>query len=94
MLDFIREYLPVVIVASVIGAFAVAFIIAWFALRKNKEEGDDRERKLSDKELILRLLQYAKPHWKSFVGVLFIMIFSVVYDVISPLLMGYIQDMI
>ena len=94
MLDFIREYLPVVIVAAVIGAFATAFLIAWFALKKHKDDADDRERKLSDKELIVRLLQYAKPHWKSFVGVLFIMIFSVVYDVISPLLMGELQNII
>ena len=94
MPDFIREYLPIIIVAAVIGAFTIAFLMAWFALKKHKEEGDDRERKLSDKELIQRLLQYAKPHWKSFVGVLFIMIFSVIYDVVSPLLMGHVQDLI
>ncbi len=94
MLEFLREFLPVVIVIAVIGSFTTAFIIAWFALKKVKDEGDDRERKLSDKELIGRLLQYAKPHWKSFVGVLFIMLFSVVYDVVSPLLMKYVQDMI
>ena len=94
MPDFIHEYLPIIIVAAVIGAFTIAFLMAWFALKKHKEEGDDRERKLSDKELIQRLLQYAKPHWKSFVGVLFIMIFSVIYDVVSPLLMGHVQDLI
>ena len=94
MPDFVCEYLPIIIVAAVIGAFTTAFLMAWFALKKHKEEGDDRERKLSDKELIQRLLQYAKPHWKSFVGVLFIMIFSVIYDVVSPLLMGHVQDLI
>ena len=94
MLNFVREYLPVVIVAAVIGAFATAFLLAWFALKKHKDEGDDRERKISDKELIARLLAYARPHWKSFVGVLFIMIFSVVYDVVSPLLMGRVQELI
>ena len=94
MLDFIREYLPVVIVVAVIGAFTTAFVLAWLALKKHKDESDDRERKISDKELILRLLQYAKPHWKSFVGVLLIMLFSVVYDVISPLLMGQVQNLI
>ena len=94
MPDFIREYLPIIIVVAVISAFTIAFLMAWVALKKSKDEGDDRERKLSDKELILRLLQYAKPHWKSFVGVLFIMIFSVIYDVVSPLLMGHVQDLI
>ena len=94
MLDFLRDFLPVVIVVSLIGSFAAAFLIAWFALKKQKEEGDDRERKLTDKELIVRLLQYAKPHWKSFALCLLIMVFSVVYDVLSPLLMKKVQDLI
>ena len=94
MLDFIREFLPVIIVIAVIGACTTAFVIAWLALRKHKDDSDDRERKISDKELIGRLLRYAKPHWKSFVGVLLIMIFSVVYDVVSPLIMGEVQNII
>ena len=94
MLEFIREFLPIIIVAAIIGAFTVAFLIAWFALRKHKDEGDDRERKISDKALILRLLKYAAPHWKSFAVCLLIMVFSVVYDVISPLLMGEVQKLI
>ena len=94
MLEFLKEFLPVVIVVAIIGSFTVAFVIAWFALRKKKDEGDDRERKISDKELIARLLQYAKPHWKSFVACLLIMLFSVVYDVLSPWIMGQIQNLI
>ena len=94
MLDFVKEYLPVVIVAAIIGAFAIAFLLAWAALKKHKEEGDDRERKLSDKELIARLLRYAKPYWKSFAAVLVIMLFSIVYDLLSPLLVKDIQDLI
>ena len=94
MLDFLKEFLPVVIVAAIIGSFATAFLIAWFALKKKKDEGDDRERKISDKELIARLLKYAKPYWKNFVLCLLIMLFSVVYDVTAPWLMGEIQDLI
>ncbi len=94
MLEFLKEFLPVVIVIAIIGSFTTAFVIAWFALRKKKDEGDDRERKISDKELIIRLLQYAKPHWKSFVVCLLIMLFSVVYDVLSPWIMGQIQNLI
>ena len=94
MLEFIREFLPIIIVAAIIGAFTVAFLIAWFALKKHKDDGDDRERKISDKELIVRLLKYAAPHWKSFAACLLIMVFSVVYDVISPLLMGEVQKLI
>ncbi len=94
MLDFVKEYLPVVIVAAIIGAFTAAFLIAWFALRKHREQQEEHERKLSDKELIARLLHYAKPHWKSFAGVLAIMLFSTVYDLLSPLLVGDIQALI
>ena len=94
MLDFLKEFLPVVIVVAIIGSFTTVFLIAWIALRKKKDEGDDRERKISDKELIARLLKYAKPYWKSFALCLLIMLFSVVYDVISPWLMGQIQNLI
>ena len=78
MLDFLREFLPSVIVVALIGSFTTAFLIAWFALKKKKDEGDDRERKISDKELIVRLLQYAKPYWKNIALCLVIMLFSVV----------------
>ena len=94
MLEFLKEFLPVVIVVSIIGAFTTAFVIAWFALKKSKDEGDDRERKISDKELISRLLKYAKPYWKNFAVCLLIMLFSVVYDVLSPWIMGQIQNLI
>ena len=94
MLDFLREFLPIVIVVALIGSFTTVFLIAWFALKKTKDETDDRERKLSDKELITRLLQYAKPYWKNFLLCLVIMLFSVVYDVLSPWIMGQIQDLI
>ena len=71
------EFLPVIIVGSIIGAFAIVFVIAYLAIRKEKEQLDD-DRHMSDKELILRLLGYAKPYWKSFILVLFIMIFSII----------------
>ena len=94
MHEFVMEFLPVIIVVAIIGAFTVAFLLAWFALRRHKEKGDDRERNMSDKEIVARLLGYAKPYWKSFVGVFFIMLFSIVYDLISPLLVGHIQNTI
>ncbi len=95
MREFVREFLPIIIVVAIIGAFAAAFGIAWLALRKHQDpNADDRERNISDKELIIRLLRYAKPHWKSFVGVLFIMLFSIVYDLLAPLLVGDIQTLI
>ena len=94
MHEFVMEFLPVIIVGAIVGACAIAFIMAWLALRKHKDDGDDRERKMSDKEIIARLLRYAKPYWKNFIAVFFIMLFSIAYDLISPLIIKHIQDTI
>ena len=94
MTEFVLEYLPVIIVAAIIGAFALVFTIAWLALRKRKEEGDDRERNVADSVIIKRLAHYAIPHWKSFIGIFFIMLFSIVYELVSPLLIADITDLI
>ena len=94
MTEFVMEYLPVVIVAAIIGAFTLAFVIVHFAVKKHQQHDDDLDRKMSDKEIITRLLRYAKPYVGNFVGVFFIMLFSIVYDILSPLLVGDIQDLI
>ncbi len=94
MLDFVREFLPVIIVAAIIGAFAIVFILAYLALKKHRDPSEDNDRHMSDKEIITRLLAYAKPYWKNFVAVFFIMLFSIVYDLVSPLLISHIQETI
>ena len=89
-----REYLPIIIVGAIIGSFAIVFLLAYIALQKNKEKLEDNERHMADAEIIRRLLRYAKPYWKNFVAVFFVMVFSIVYDLLSPLLIGHIQDTI
>ena len=89
-----REYLPILIVGAIISLFTTFFLIAYALLRKQKEDMTDRERNMSDKEIVTRLLRYAKPYWKSFVAVFFIMLFSIVYEVVSPLLMGTLTKLI
>ena len=88
------EYLPILIVGAIIGAFAVVFLLAWWALRKVKEDEPEKERNMPDGEIVRRLLQYARPYWKSFVLVFFVMLFSIVYDLVSPLVIGRIQGLI
>ena len=34
MLDFVMEYLPIIIVGAIIGGFTVAFLFAYAALKK------------------------------------------------------------
>ena len=94
MLKFVQDYLPLVIAFAIIGAFTVAFLLAWAALKKHKDETDDKDRKMADGEIIRRLLRYARPYRKSFIGVFFIMLFSIVYDILSPLIVGDIEKLI
>ena len=89
-----REYLPILIVGAIIGVFTTLFLIAWAILKRHKEDMTDRERNMSDKEIVTRLLRYAKPYWKNFIAVFFIMLFSIGYDLIAPLMMAHIQDVI
>lgn len=87
------EYLPIIIVGAVIGAFSIVFLMAFIAVKKKKDE-TDTDRNMSDRELIQRLLQYAKPYWKEFLLVFVIMLVSILYDVVSPLLVGGIERMV
>ena len=88
-----REYLPLLIVGGIIGAFTGIFIIA-YAMVRNKKEAMGFERNMDDSEIIRRLLSYARPYWKQFALTLAVMMFSVVYDVLSPLLVGRIVGMV
>ena len=88
-----HEYFPILIVGAIIGAFALVFIIAYAAI-KDKKEAIGFDRNMKDSEIVRRLMAYAKPYWKNFILVLVIMVFSIVYDIVSPLLIGHIQGTI
>ncbi len=88
-----RNYLPILIVGAIIGVFAVIFIVA-FALLKNKKEAIGFDRNMKDSEIVMRLMRYAKPYRKDFVIVLLIMLVSIAYDIVSPLLVGYIEEIV
>ena len=88
-----REYLPILIVGGIIGTFTLIFVIA-YSMVQNKKEAMGFERNMADSEIIRRLLAYARPYWKQFVLTGLVMLFSVVYDVVSPLLVGRIVGMV
>ncbi len=88
-----QEFLPLLILGGVIGTVALLLIVAYMTIRKQKEAiGFDRNMK--DGEIIKRLLVYAKPHMGAWLAVLGLMVFSIAYDIISPLIVGYIEEMI
>ncbi|MBR2025040.1 MAG: ABC transporter ATP-binding protein, partial [Clostridia bacterium] len=88
-----REYFPLIVIGAIIGVLSVIFIVA-YALIKDKKHAIGFDRNMKDKDLIKRLLKYAKPYVLNFLSVLFLMIFSISYDVIAPLMVGYIEGMI
>ena len=84
-----HEYLPILILGAVIGVFCLLFILAYILLKRSKPKDFDRHMK--DSEIVSRLLVYAKPYWKQFVLVFIVMLFSIAYDLVSPLLVGHIE---
>ena len=88
-----NEYLPLLIVGAIIGVFTAFFIVA-YALEKNRKETMGFDRHMADGEIIRRLLRYARPYWKSFVAALLVMLLSVVYDLVSPLIISDITGLI
>ncbi len=88
-----REYLPLLIIGAIIGTFSLIFILA-YAFMKNKKEVIGFERQMKDSEIALRLLRYAKPYTGRFVFVGFMMLFSISYDILAPLLVGNIENLV
>ncbi len=88
-----REYLPLLIAMAVIGVFTIVFVVAYIIL-KHRVKNPTNERHMTDGELIRRLLRYARPYVKEFVLVFAIMLVSIAYDVVSPLLVSRIQGLI
>ena len=88
-----HEFFPLLLIGGVLGVLSTVFIIAYLTIRKQKEAiGFDRNMK--DGEIARRLLAYAKPHWRSFLLVLCVMLFSISYDIVAPILIGNIVEMI
>ena len=87
------KFWPLLFAGALVGVFTIAFFIAWLKIRKEKAAiGFDRN--VPDSEIIRRLMVYAKPHWKSFLLVLVIMLLSISYELISPLIIGKIESMV
>ena len=88
-----KEYFPLLLVGAIIGVLSIVFVVAYLLI-KDKKNAIGFERNMKDGEITKRLLVYAKPHVGSFVLVLLLMLFSIAYDIISPLLIGSIEEMV
>ena len=88
-----KEFYPLLIVGAVVGLVSAAFLFA-FAFMKNKKEEIGFDRNMKDREIIARLFRYAKPFWKKYVLVFFTMLVSIAFDLISPLIIGGVEDLV
>ncbi|MBR5174236.1 MAG: ABC transporter ATP-binding protein [Clostridia bacterium] len=52
------------------------------------------DRKIKDSEIIRRLAKYARPYWKNFVLVGFLMLISIAYEIVSPLIIKHIEELV
>ncbi len=88
-----HEYFPLLAVGAVTGVISAARIFA-FVVGKDKNEPMGFERYMKDGEILKRLLAYAKPYRTRFFAVGLLVLCSIVYDVVSPLIVGYIEELI
>jgi ATP-binding cassette subfamily B protein len=87
------KYLPFLMAGAIIGTLTLIFIIA-YATMKNKKEAIGFDRHMKDGEIMRRMARYMKPYAFNFVLVLLVMLFSISYDIISPLIIMDIEEMI
>lgn len=84
---------PLLLVGGVIGTVSVLLLIA-YACVKDKKAAMGFERSMADGEILRRLFGYAKPYLRQFVVVGFLVLFSISYDIASPLIVGYIEELV
>ena len=86
------EYLPFLIIGGFIGLCTVLFLASYGILRHKKHT--DYDRNMKDTQIIRRLLSYAKPYRKRFLLAFVVMLLSIGYDLLSPLLVGRIEALV
>ena len=84
---------PLLLVGGVISTVSVLLLIA-YACVKDKKTAMGFERSMADGEILRRLFGYAKPYLRLFIVVGFLVLFSISYDIASPLIVGYIEELV
>ena len=84
---------PLLLVGAVIGVVTALLVFAYASV-KDKKGSMGFERNMADGEVVRRLVQYAKPYGGKFILVGFLVLFSISYDIASPLIVGYIEELV
>ena len=84
---------PLLLVGAVIGVIT-ALLVAAYGGVKDKKTAMGFERNMDDGEILRRLAGYARPYLGKFILVGFLMLFSIAYDIVSPLIVGSIEELV
>lgn len=84
---------PLLLVGAVIGVITAILVMA-YAMVKDKKTSMGFERNMDDREIMRRLVHYAKPYAGKFAIVSVLMLCSIAYDIASPLIVGQIEEMV
>lgn len=86
------RYYPLIVIGAIVGVFSIVLLTAYLMV-KDKKQSMGFERQMEDREIMRRLLAYAKPYRRAFLLVGFLMLLSIAYDVVSPLIIGRIEQL-
>ena len=86
-------YYPLLIMGAIIGVVTTIFIIA-YATMKDKKTAIGFDRHMKDGEIIRRMFVYARPYIWNFALVGLLMLMTVSYDILAPILVGEIESVI
>ena len=86
-------YYPLLIMGAIIGVVTTIFIIA-YATMKDKKTAIGFDRHMKDSEIIRRMFAYARPYVWNFILVGLLMLLTISYDILAPILVGEIESII
>ena len=78
---------------AIIGVVTTIFIIA-YATMKDKKTAIGFDRHMKDGEIIRRMFAYARPYVWNFILVGLLMLLTISYDILAPILVGEIESII
>ena len=78
---------------AIIGVVTTIFIIA-YATMKDKKTAIGFDRHMKDGEIIRRMFVYARPYVWNFILVGLLMLLTISYDILAPILVGEIESII
>ena len=84
---------PLLLVGAVIGVVTALLVFAYASV-KDRKGSMGFERNMADGEIVRRLIQYARPYGGKFIIVGVLVLFSISYDIASPLIVGYIEELV